>query len=80
MTKHGNPTKRDLEGRGRKPGQNPTDVENPAGRRAEEVPYDAGDLGRKPDVTDTTTDRIPSEEEIDQIQNGDPNSEEPPRP
>ena len=80
MTKHGDPTKRDLEGRGRKPGQNPTDVENPASRRDGEVPYDAGNLGRKPDVTDTTTDRIPSEEEIDQIQNGDPNSEEPPRP
>jgi hypothetical protein len=80
MTKHGNPTKRDLEGRGSKPGQNPTDVENPAGRRDEEVPYDAGDLGRKPDVTDTTTDRIPSEEEIDQIQNGDPNRAEPPTP
>jgi hypothetical protein len=79
MTTRGNQTKRDVEGRGRKPGQAPT-VENPTGRRDEEVLYDAGDLGRKPDVTDTTTDRIPSEEEIDQIQNGDPNSEGPPRP
>jgi hypothetical protein len=79
MTTRGNPTKRDVEEPGLKPGQNPTDVENPAGKREEEVPYDAGDLGRKPDVTDTTTDRIPSEEEIDQIQNGEPNSEEPPR-
>jgi len=79
MTTRGNPTKRDVEGRGRKPGQTPTDVENPAGRRDEEVPYDAGDLGRQPEVTDPTTDRIPSEEEIDQVQNSDPNSEEPPR-
>jgi hypothetical protein len=80
MTTHRNATKRDLEGMGRKPGQNPTDVEIPTGRHDDEVPYDAGDLGRKPDVTDITTDRIPTEEEIDQMQNGDPNSEAPPRP
>jgi len=80
MTTRRNLTKRSVEGRGRKAGQTPTDVENPAGRRDEEVSYDAGDLGRRPDVTDTTTDRIPSEEDIEQIQNGDPNSEEPPRP
>jgi hypothetical protein len=78
MTTHRNATKRDLEGMGRKPGQNPTDVEIPTGQD-DEVPYDAGDLGRKPDVTDITTDPISTEEEIDQIQNGDPNNQAPPR-
>ena len=80
MTTRRNLTKRSVERRERKAGQTPTDVENPTGRRDGEVSYDAGDLGRRPDVTDTTTDRIPSEEDIEQIQNGDPNSEEPPRP
>src|SRR6202023_4263170 len=59
MTTRRNLTKRSVEGRGRKAGQTPTDVENPAGRRDEEVSYDAGDLGRRPDVTDTTTARFP---------------------
>ena len=79
MTTHRNATKRDLERMGRKPGQDPTDVEIPTGHD-DEVPYDAGDLGRKPDVKDTTTDRIPTEGEIDQMQNGDPNNQAPPSP
>ena len=55
MTTRGNPTKRDFEEPGPKPGQTPTDVENPAGKRDEEVSYDAGDLGRKPDVTESSS-------------------------